>query len=1113
MFCAAGGRTLASMSEIDPRAETPLVDWSELGVSGLLPTGTVTLLLADVEGSTRLWETQPDQMTTAMARMNQTVSATIAAHSGVRPVEQGEGDSFVAAFARASDAVAAALELQRAPLAPIRLRIGVHTGEIQLRDEGNYAGPTINRTARLRDLGHGGQTLLSGVTEALVLDRLPADAWLTDLGSHPLRDLPRPERVVQLCHPDLMNDFPPLRVAKAVVSQHLPVQLTSFVGREEELTQLRGLLAENRLVTLTGAGGVGKTRLAIQIAGQIADEFADGVWYVDLAPITDPEVVPIAVARTFGLPDEPGRTTIDTLVRFVASQQMLMVLDNCEHLLDAVAALVNSLVAAAAGLTLLATSREPTGVAGEVSWRVPSLSQADEAVELFTDRARHARPGFEISDDNAVAVTEICGRLDGMPLAIELAAARVRALSPSEILDSLHDRFRLLTGGARNAVRRQQTLRASVDWSHALLTEPERVVFRRLAVFSGGFYLDAAHAVVTAGHIQRFQVLDLLSLLVDKSLVVAENSNGRTRFRFLETMRQYAAEKLGESGEADATRSRHRDHYTALAALLEGPSDSSYGQRVDQAEAEIDNMRAAFAWSRENGDAERALALASSLAPLWQPRPAEGIAWFNAVLDDGGNRLDITPAVRARALADRVLLVAMIGWDAESKDRAEEALKIARKLDNPALLARALAACSLINLDAEVAREYRAEAIGLARSLGDTLRLSHILSVEAIVAAMKGEAAAVRAVAQEGCELADAIGFRAAAIRCHLSLAQVQLASGDFAGAVTHFTAVTAQAEAGHYVNFAKYGLAGQAMALAWQGDIGAARAAAGDAVEGIDELGSLNAGMGYTALALAALAAGDAATALNATNAACRHKENVPPEVAVAWLAVHALAVLASGDPFGARDQADEAVATAAGWYSMWALTTRARVAVAQGQPEQGERDAHAALACAAQLDAYLGSAENLECLAGLAGDAGDLREAARLFGAAHGIRQRIGEVRLKVWNAGYDASVAGVRSAMNDNDFDAAWAEGAALSTEEAIAYAQRGRGQRKRPSSGWASLTPTEREVVRLVSEGLANNDIATRLFVSPRTVQTHLTHVYTKLGLTSRVQLVQEAARHA
>src|SRR6201993_1077099 len=254
---------LASMSEIDPRADTPLVDWSELSVSGLLPTGTVTLLLADVEGSTRLWETQPDQMTDAMARMNATVSETIATHGGGRPVERGGGDSFAAAFPRASDAVACALELQRAPLAPIRLRIGIHSGQVQLRDESNYAGPTINRTARLRDLAHGGQTVLSGATEQLVVDWLPADAWLADLGTHQLRDLPRPERVVQLCHPDIRNEFPPLRVSTAVVSQHLPVQLTSFVGRDAELTQLRELLAENRVVTLTGAGGAGKTRLAI----------------------------------------------------------------------------------------------------------------------------------------------------------------------------------------------------------------------------------------------------------------------------------------------------------------------------------------------------------------------------------------------------------------------------------------------------------------------------------------------------------------------------------------------------------------------------------------------------------------------------------------------------------------------------------------------------------------------------------------------------------------------------------------------------------------------------------------------------------------------------------
>src|ERR1700731_3776307 len=275
---------LTSMSDIDPRADAPLVDWSELGVSDL-PTGTVTLLLAAVEGSTRLWETQAEVMAVAIARLNQVVCDVVAAHDGVRPVEQGEGDSFVAAFARASDAVAAAVGLQRAPLAPVRLRIGVHTGEVQLRDESNYAGPTINRTARLRDLAHGGQTVLSGATEPLVIERLPEGAWLNDLGTHALRDLPRPERVVQLCHPDLANEFPPLRVSGTVVSTRLPAQLTSFVGRDADGTQLRELLAQNRVVTLTGAGGGGKTRLAVQVAAQVAGGFGDGVWYVDLAPI------------------------------------------------------------------------------------------------------------------------------------------------------------------------------------------------------------------------------------------------------------------------------------------------------------------------------------------------------------------------------------------------------------------------------------------------------------------------------------------------------------------------------------------------------------------------------------------------------------------------------------------------------------------------------------------------------------------------------------------------------------------------------------------------------------------------------------------------------------
>jgi predicted ATPase/class 3 adenylate cyclase/DNA-binding NarL/FixJ family response regulator len=1109
---------LANMSDIDPLADAPLVDWSELGVSGLLPTGTVTLLLADVEGSTQLWETQPDEMTAAFARLDDARSDLIAAHGGMRPVEQGEGDSFVIAFTRASDAVCCALELQRAPLAPIRLRIGVHTGEVQLRDEGNYIGPTINRTARLRDLGHGGQTLLSGTTEALVIDMLPPDAWLTDLGAHELRGVPRPERVVQVCHPDLVNDFPPLRTLKNVAVQRLPVALTSFVGRNTELPQLRELLTRNRLVTLTGAGGAGKTRLAIEIASQLSGEFVDAVWYVDLAPITDPELVPVTVARALGLPDQPGRSTMDTLTRFVAERQMLVVLDNCEHLLDASAALVNALLATAARLTLLTTSREPIGVPGEVSWRVPSLSLRTEAIDLFTDRARHSRPEFVVTDDNAAVVAEICARLDGLPLAIELAAARVRALSLSEILDSLHDRFRLLTGGARTAVRRQQTLRASVDWSHALLTEPERVLFRGLAAFLGGFDFDAAQTVASGGEVERFQVLDLLTLLVDKSLVVADDSRGRTRYRLLETVRQYALEKLGESGEADAVRARHRDHYTAMAAVLDAPAGSDYEHRLEQADIEIDNLRAAFAWSRENSAIELALTLASSLQPLWQARGRirEGRAWFDTALADlDAQHPEVAAAVRARALGDKAVLDTWAGA-AASTDQAEQALAIARDVDDPALLARTLTACGFIagaGYNAEVARACFAEAIGLARAVDDRWRLSRILALQAQGEEIAGDLLGMRAAGKEGRDLADAIGDRFNSRACRFYLGTSQTARGELAEAVAQLGEVAAEAEEAHDEIYRVTSLGGQSLALAYQGEAVAARAAAEAALEGAAELGGRFAVVTHAAVGFAALAAGDAAAVHEAREAARQDMTVVSGGTAAVQRIWNAEAALADRDLAAARRWADEAVATRTGLWLAWALSTRARVAIAAGEPEQAERDAQDALTCVVGMEAYLFAPDILECLAALAGKDDSHREATRLFAASESIRQRIGAVRFKIDDDAYQSSKAALRDTMGETDFDAAWAEGAALSTEEAIAYARRGRGQRKRPASGWAALTPTERDVVQLVSEGLANNDIAARLFISPRTVQTHLTHVYTKLGLTSRVQLAQEAARHA
>lgn len=729
---------LASMSDVEP------LNWSDPRVSELVPTGTVTLLLADVEGSTRLW-TQPEQMTAAVCQLDQTLAEVVATHHGVRPVEQGEGDSFVVAFTRASDAVACALALQRAPLAPIRVRIGLHTGEVQLRDEGNYIGPTINRTGRLRDLAHGGQTVLSSTTSDLVIDRLPQDAWLADLGTHTVRDLPRPERILQLCHPDLCNDFAPLRTSGGVAAQHLPVPLTRFVGRETQLADVQGLLGAERLITLTGAGGIGKTRLAVQLSAGLTGAFGDGVWFVDLAPITDPALVAVTAARALGLPDQPGRSATDTVMHFIGERHLLIVLDNCEHLLDATATLTTTLLGACPGLTVLATSREPIGVPGEVTWRVPPLSLADEAIELFTERAQHARPDFTITGADTDIVREICQRLDGMPLALELAAARVRALSLSEILDSLHDRFRLLTGGARTAVRRQQTLRASVDWSHALLTESERIMFRRLAVFPSGFDLHAAQAVAGEGELQPHQILDLLTLLVDKSLVVAENASGRTRYRLTETVRQYALEKLGEAGEADKVRDRHRDHYTAMVAVLDDPFTKQSLRVLEQAETEFDNLRAAFGWSRERNAIEEALRIASSLQPLWlsRGRILEGLSWFYAIpADETRPTFDVTPAVHARALADKAMLASVISAP-DSLERVERALAIAREIGEPGLLLRALTACgSTAVFIPDVARPYLAEALELARALGDTWRMSQVLWWQAFTATVAGEPAA-----------------------------------------------------------------------------------------------------------------------------------------------------------------------------------------------------------------------------------------------------------------------------------------------------------------------------------------------------------------------------------
>lgn len=1101
------------MDAIDLQAEAPLLTGNEQNV-GDLPTGVVTLLLADVEGSTGLWERHPDTMTDAIAQLNHTVDDLAAVHGGARPVEQGEGDSFVLAFGRASDAVACALQLQLAVPPPIRIRIGLHTGEVQLRDEDNYAGPTINRTARLRDLAHGGQTVMSGATEQIAVDRLPPGTWLTDLGTHSLRDLPRPERVVQLNHADLDNEFPPLRVASATTGSHLPIQLTSFVGRSTQIDEVVRLLNANRVVTLTGAGGVGKTRLALRIADRVAETFAAGAWFVDLAPVSNPLLVPVVLARTLGLADQPGRSTSETVIRFVRDRSMLLVLDNCEHLVDACADLVLALLDACPNLTVLATSREPIGVAGELTWRVPSLSLQGEAIELFVDRTRHARPDFELTDKHSSAIAEICRRLDGVPLAIELAAARTRTLSLPQIVDSLNHNFRLLAGGVRTAVRRQQTLRASIDWSHAMLTDPERVLFRRLAAFPGGFDLDAVRTVGADSAVEQYQLIDLLGLLVGKSLILADESEGTMRYRMLETVRQYGLEKLTDSGEAEAVRTRHRDHYSGVAGALEAQPSGHGIQLVPWAELEMDNLRAAHAWSCDAGEFETALRLLSALQQLWitRGRFREGVAGFGAVFNDSRYRdRDVEPGVWVRAVADSGLLAVWISAPA-SLQRAEEALATARRLGDRRLIAECLTTCGMLAFNqAERAEPYLTEAVGLASDSGEPSVLYRVWGYQAFVGTATGNPVAAQAAGEQGQRLADRCGDRFMSRYSRTFLGGALALQGKLSESLLVARSLVDEAQTAGDRPMHVFGLITMAQALSWLGDAAAAQTAAEAAVEGASSLGGFHEDTAYVALANAALARGDAATALQACDAA-RRTTSPLKELFTRSLVPVTEAALGCGDLVAARRWSDDTVAIVPGCHRLAALTARARVALVQKEIQQAQADLYDALCVAEETGGHLHLPDAFECLAASVADAKP-DYAARCMGAAAGMRQRYGQVRFPIFQADYDRSATHLRDSLDTNLFDQLWAEGRALSTLEAISYARRGRGSRGRPASGWESLTPTELDVVRLVNEGLSNKDIADQLFVSPRTVQSHLTHVYAKLGVASRVQLLREAARHA
>ncbi|MDQ1425924.1 MAG: hypothetical protein QOD72_3422, partial [Acidimicrobiaceae bacterium] len=577
----------------------------------VLPAGTVTFLLTDVEGSSRLWEERPDEMADAVVRHYAVLDEAIVAHGGVRPVEQGEGDSVVGAFARAADAGRAAVEAQRsltAELPWLRVRMAVHTGEAQLRDEGNYVGRTIIRCARIRACAHGGQIVVSEATAALLADS-PGATRLTDLGTVRLRDLSRPEHVWQVVADGLPVSFPPLRSLDAA-PHNLPVPRTSFIGRERELAAVAQLVRDERVVTVTGSGGCGKTRLALHTAAELVDAHPGGTWWVDLAPVTTPDAVVDQVAGAVGTAAAPGANSAAALVGHLRGRgATLLVIDNAEHLVGAVAEVVDALVSECPDVRLLVTSREPLGVDGEFVWRVPSLSvpprdepttmerlNAYESARLFLDRARRVRPNLVVDDENAALVASVCARLDGIPLAVELAAARVRSVPLDALARGLDQAFRLLSGGARTAMPRQQTLLASIAWSVDLLDDTERAVLRRLAVFQGSFPLDAAEAVTADGNtVTPYAVLDVIGRLVDKSLVLLDDTNGQ--YRLLETIRQFALDRMRDAGELLAVRQRY---VTWFADWCESLGRGEHDFDLGPTHPALPDVFAALDWAYDN---------------------------------------------------------------------------------------------------------------------------------------------------------------------------------------------------------------------------------------------------------------------------------------------------------------------------------------------------------------------------------------------------------------------------------------------------------------------------------------------------------------------------------
>lgn len=769
-----------------------------------LPHGTVTFLFTDIQGSTRSWEQYSETMPDAYARHDAILRGAITAHGGV--VYKTIGDAFQVAFPTAPAGVAAALAAQQAlqredwpTPQPILVRMALHTGAVDPDPDGDYRSPVLNRLGRLISAGHGGQCLLSLAAQELSRDELPPEATLRDLGDRRLKDLFRPERIFQLVHPALPGDFPPLRTLDAR-THNLPIQPTPLIGREQAIHEARALLERDhvRLVTLTGPGGTGKTRLGLQVAAELVDVYADGVCFVPLAPLTDPELVGSTIAQMLKAPDMPEVSLMERLRMFLRDRHLLLVLDNVEHVIDA-APLVAELLASCPELKVLATSRVPLRIRAEHERAVPPLTLPDprrlpvaaavtqyEAVRLFIERAQAAKPDFVVTSANAPAVVEICHRLDGLPLAIELAAAWIKLLPPEALNHRLEQRLHLLTGGARDLPPHQRTMRDAIAWSHDLLSPDEQALFRRLAVFAGGCTFEAAEAVV-ANPEGTLDILEGLSLLADKSLMRQEEQpSGEPRFVMLETIREFGLEQLDASGEAQEARQQHADYIVTLVEQVH-PIErrgGDLGPWLEHMSLEQDNLRTALEWALGH-DADAALRLAGMGATFWLNHGYlhEGMTWLERALPLGDS---VPPAVHAHLLRRAGNVAWNLGRYEDATRLGEASLALWREVGDTWEIAD-----TLVELapsvgeqgDLQRSRVLLQEARTLFQGLNDTYRVATVDANLGFMAHLRGDLQQAASIYRHVLALYRECNATEATAYCLANLADVNRDLGDTATA------------------------------------------------------------------------------------------------------------------------------------------------------------------------------------------------------------------------------------------------------------------------------------------------------------------------------------------